>query len=64
MNAMKGKSHRIAKKVFTFSFAVAVIIFWILLLRYNDKKLKEAQKHWTEREWDRYFDYMENRPCR
>ena len=58
------KSHRIAKKVFTFFFAIAVIIFWILLLRYNDKKLKEAQKHWTEREWDMYFDYMENRPCR
>lgn len=59
-----GKSRRMAKKILTFFFAVAVIIFWVLLLRYNDNKLKEAQKHWTEREWDMYFDYMENRPCR
>lgn len=48
----------------TIVFAVVVIVVWTLLLLDKDRCLKDRQKHWTEREWDRYAEQMETRPLR
>lgn len=52
------------KKLAVIAFAVVVFVVWTLLLLSKDRSLKERQKHWTERDWDRYVEQMESRPLR